>query len=438
MPSVPSIKSGCAKAAVILGAGENGLGAIRSLREAGVPTIIVGFRRSAPGLLSRYPVRRLFARPSGDVDEVILSALETIREDRPVLIPTADLYVSFMIRNRDRLASRFDFCIPPSTLAETLLDKAKQYRLIADVGIPMPKTVVSLRGQWECLGRALGFPIIVKPRRWADTRALEAKNRVVKSEEELRSLLAKYDSQLDRFLAQEVIPGGDCNQWVCNCTFGRDHKLIGAFVFRRLRLSPAHRGVTSYAISEGNPEVLSLVARLGTALQYVGPAMIEFKWDPRDGAYKYLELNPRIGLCNYFDTTCGVNNVYYTYALAVGKEVKKTRICQRDGLMYLSLLSDFYSRMKDGEKLGSILCHYLANAARPHVGAYLDWRDPFPGIITALRQAPWVVRSTARRILALFTNAAAGLLSSSRRSHNSRCPERGCAAGRGCRRQASR
>ncbi|MBN2292957.1 MAG: hypothetical protein JXM70_11060 [Pirellulales bacterium] len=368
--------------AVVVGTGSNPLGAIRSLHRVKIPTVIVTGSKNDPAFHSRYPLHRIVVPKSDNRDATLLSVLESLPYDRPVLIPTNDYLVSLVVRNSERLSSRFDFCTPEPDLAETLLDKARETELVRKSGVPIPKTFLNLDSMYPDMRETVQFPIMIKPKTTWYAKRFGAKNRVVRSPEELCAILKTHEDMLDCLLIQEVIPGDDSQQWVCNCTFSRSHELISAFVFRRLHLSPAHRGVTTYAISESNQQVLSLVASLGRELQYVGPAMVEFKFDHRDKLYKYLEINPRIGLCNFFDTTCGVNNVYQTYRLAAGESVESGHLGQRDGVMYLSLASDLYARFEDGEQLTSILYEYLSNAWRPHVGPYFSLADGHPALTT--------------------------------------------------------
>jgi D-aspartate ligase len=226
---------------------------------------------------------------------------------------------------------------------------------------------------------------------------LGRKNLVVRTREELDSFYQNFSSDLWAMIAQELIPGGDDTIWECMCTFSRSQEMIDAFTFKKLRVSPPHFGVTSYAVSQRNQEVIRLSSKLGRALQYIGPADIEVKFDMRDGQYKYLEINPRLGMCNFFSTVCGVNNVLYAYHLETGGTPESDRFQQREGLMCISLYEDLYSRHQDGESLLSALRHYISNITRPHVGAYFAWEDLRPAFMMGAFHFSEVSRSLARK-----------------------------------------
>ena len=143
-------------------------------------------------------------------------------------------------------------------------------------------------------------------------------------------------------------------------------------------LSPAHFGVTSYATSTINHDIIKQTIKLGKGLKYCGSAMIEFKLDDRDNTFKYIETNPRIGMCNFFDAFCGRNNVYAIYCLA--KSIPFNRTPQKENCIFLSVYEDIYSRYKSGQGILDILRAYISNWNKKHTFAYFVWHDPVPAL----------------------------------------------------------
>jgi predicted ATP-grasp superfamily ATP-dependent carboligase len=300
--------------------------------------------------------------------------------------------------NRQSLADRFRFSIPPADLATLLLDKRSELALIERLGFAIPKSASVLPDSPEELEAALLLPIIVKPRSFAHHHEFPFKTLVIRNRAELVEFYANRRNVLDLLVAQEVIPGEDSMLWKCDCTFNESHNIVGAFTFHKIRMVPTHFGVASLAVSVYNPNVVTIAENLGKALRYTGPANIEFKVDARDGQYKYIEINPRLGLCNFFDTSCGVNNAWYTYRLALGEDLSPEMPRQRDGKLYCSVLNDVSARWKDGEGLTRILRHYLTYWSRPRVGAFFFWRDPLPGTLYTVRFAGRALGKIAKRI----------------------------------------
>jgi predicted ATP-grasp superfamily ATP-dependent carboligase len=384
--------------AVVLCEGTNGLSVIRGLARVGVPTVALAADRGEIALWSRYPARKLclpaVGRPEGM--PALLEFLHTL--PGAVLIPTADRHVDLLSAHRAALAECCRFCLPPENVVRMLLDKRTELRHMQQIGIPIPRSVLELPPSAGELERLLPYPLIVKPRSFAYQGTLVFKTLLIRGRPELDDFYQGYRERLDGLIAQEVIPGDDSTLWKCDCTFNQRSEMIVAFTFHKLRMIPAHFGVASLAESAGNPGVAALVARLGAQLAYTGPANVEFKFDRRDGEYKYIEINPRLGLLNYFDAVCGVNNAWYTYRLARGEELERLDVLQRDGVIYCNLFDDLYSRLKDQEPLRRIVGHYLSLWNRLRVGAYFNWRDPLPGVIQTGRWGQFVCRSLARKV----------------------------------------
>ena len=90
--------------AVVLCAGMNGLGAVRSLGIAGVPTIAVTLSSNEPVVRSRFG-EKLVVENAMDGEEALLKELLRIGGQQDVLIPTSDSFVTFIGRNRNHLES---------------------------------------------------------------------------------------------------------------------------------------------------------------------------------------------------------------------------------------------------------------------------------------------------------------------------------------------
>lgn len=374
------------RTAVVLCEGAGGLGAIRALHKHRVPTVAVAFDRQATVLASRLPRRKIHvdAGGAGDLDAGLLAALRPLGSEHPVLLPTSDRMVAFMHRNESALAEAFSFCLPDARLAETLNDKHAETRLIASLAVPLPRTVQDLPARALDLERVLGLPLIIKARSSEHKPVLGRANVVATTREQLEAFYQKHAASLASVLAQEVIPGADDTLWLCSGVFNRRHQLVQALVKRKLRMSPPHFGVCSLAVSAVNRDVLDLARLLGERLGYTGHASIEFKWDHRDGLYKYIEVNPRIPASVSLDEASDVSTVWTTYRLALGDDVAAGPLRQRDGVVYVKLLEDVVNRLADGERLGAILSQYLRLLFKRRVGAHFTWHDPRPGLAFAL------------------------------------------------------
>jgi D-aspartate ligase len=387
--------------AVVLCAGLNGLGAIRSLGFAGVPTVAVTLSDDESVLQSRFG-EKLVVDQSKDGERALLEALLTIGKYGDVLLPTSDSFVTFIGRNRALLESSFDCCIPAGELIQILVDKAEETRRIESIGVAIPKTVRSLPSLPHNLMASLDFPMILKPRTSEIARELRIKTAPVWNESGLLDWYCQYENHLSDFIAQELIPGGEGTQWECLGVFDRKHRLTSCFTFRKIRTAPSGFGVTCFARSEWNPEIAAIVQGIGAEIGYCGPADFDFKYDCRDATYKYLEMNPRLGMCNYFGTRCGVNCAHDSFLAASGQKTEKPIRRQQNGILFLDVFDDLYGRAggqrKSLQSICSAICEYTRLSIENVHYAYFDQADLGPWLWTTSRNLQRVASSVRRKL----------------------------------------
>ncbi len=377
---------------IVLSAGPNGLGAVRSLYKENVSVSIITANQLEPVMSSRLPCQKVVLKKGLDAEE-LLAVLLAWPSSGQVLIPTSDWYVDFLVAHQDKLCEKFKFVLPKGELSSKFIDKRAEVELVKGF-VEVPKSILNLPSSVEGLLDVISLPIIIKPRS-NELNRIGQKNIQIHNNEQLQGFYKKYSGVLDYCIAQEIVVGDDANLWVCNCVFNLKGELVNAFTFQRLQLTPPHFGVTCYAKSKVNEEVLAQVKNLGKGLGYIGPAMVEFKVDDRDGKYKYIEVNPRLGLCNYFDTSCGKNNVFATYCIAVGQSF--TEQAQKDNRMFLSFYEDLYSRYRDNQNTLSIVSTYFSNIFKSHTFMYFAWSDPWPAFAVGYRQWKRTVLSVVNK-----------------------------------------
>ena len=380
---------------IVLAAGPNGLGVIRSLHIENTAVITVNTSKKDISNFSRIPREKhtIQGRTDKERQQWLLAFLQ--RQPRnTTIIPTSDWFVSFLTEHTQALEQNCLFLLPAKEVTELLIDKALETKVIGEV-VPIPKTIQTIVDKQQLVSE-LEMPIIIKPRSHKHM-VLGQKNIVIQNSNDADNFFAHFSDKLKHLIAQQVILGADDLQWVCNCVFDLDSNMVQGFTFNRLKLSPSHYGVTSYARSEHNQEILALSKKVGKSIKFIGPAMLEFKQDPIDGKYKYIELNPRLGMCNFFDTSCGINNAYATYLLAAGRIVSKNSPMQSNKV-FLSFFEDFFSRKQDGETTLSIFKDYLSKFTKQHVFIYYVWWDPYPAIHLAATQVGQFIKSSYKKI----------------------------------------
>lgn len=383
--------------AIVLATGLNGLSTVRSLGAAGIVVWAVVDSVRQPCARSRYC--KVAVRRAGETLDATLDRLAAQHGVASgVLLATSDATAHEIANSRVLDRTGFFFAGPHADTVAVLVDKRRELTTIASVTSALPASEVQLPQGTEALLSRLRLPIIFKPRTQTLADRLRIKNRVVQTPEGVCAFYETYSTELDSFIAQEVVSGSDGDVWQCDAVFDKHSDLISTFTFRKLGMAPPHFGVTTLGRSESNPTVVSLTRAIGRAIGYVGPAGFEFKRDSRDGEYKYIEINPRFAMANWFDTCCGVNTAVRTYEVALGSARGTTDI-QRNGVAFLDLYGDLYSRLVDDrESVASVISRLAHLLVTPRVSAYWYWRDPMPGLIALQRRVFRVTSALGRRI----------------------------------------
>lgn len=391
--------------AVVLSHGPGGLGAVRSLARRGVDVTAVLLETSDTARYSRFASKVIDVAASDNAkrDARMLSVLSQLDRDGAAILATSDAGVSFLSRNRDELARKYRFALPEGDLIDALNDKSREVALIESLGFALPRTIANLPVDCRALIGRLRQPIIFKPHSFAEHDLFPKKNEVVYDVEGVERFYSQWSHALHGLLAQEVIPGPVSYSWVCSCTFDASSDLLDCMTRQKFRTIPPEFGTSTYSVCRDNEAVVKLARDLGRRLRYVGHAGIEFRWDDRDGVYKYIELNPRIPGEVGFDAACGLPTVWNSYLVALGESARCSGKPQRQGLVFHDMHRDILTLRSSRVAIPKILGVQLSMLFRRTNGLYFAVDDIKPGAVVAsrfLRELAEAARRTlARRFL---------------------------------------
>jgi len=275
-------------------------GVARSLGRLGVAVYGVK-RRGSPHTRSTY-VRKLLpwdveGTPPEATVEYLLAAARRI-EGRPILIAADDASSMVVADHADALADAFSFPRPPEGIARALYSKRDMHELCRRHDVPTPDTAsLSSRAEAERFAERSGFPVVIKAIDAA--RMVQAGGERTVIARDAQQMLAAYDRLEDplepNLIIQQYIPGGPDSVWMFDGYFDARSECRFSAIGRKLRQHPPTTGVTSLGICEHNPEVEALTRRFMRDVGYVGALDCGWRWDARDGRYKLLDVNPRLG-----------------------------------------------------------------------------------------------------------------------------------------------
>mgnify|MGYP000475323205 CR=1 FL=1 len=254
---------------------------------------------------------------------VLLSTLANTAEcfgNRPLLLlGCGDWYVRLIVENRAVLEKPFIIPYIGEDLLNRLTEKDRFYELCAEVGVPVPRTVVfdaSADGDDPAtVTLPFPFPVVAKPASSAAYHYADfpGKQKVffLRDATELRATLAAVQSSRyeGKLLIQETIPGDDTSMRILTTYSDRDGKVRFASFGQTLLedMRPMGVGNPLAIVSRTDETIVTEAARLLEAVGYTGFANFDIKVDPRDGSHYFFEINTRLGRSNYYVTATGMN-----------------------------------------------------------------------------------------------------------------------------------
>ncbi|HEX6498412.1 MAG TPA: hypothetical protein VF054_05190 [Micromonosporaceae bacterium] len=293
-----------------------GLGIIRSLGRLGVPVYGVHEDRLAPAASSRYLRGRWYwssderdpggAAP-GDPERVrdgLIRLADRIGR-RAVLIPTDDAGAIFLAEHGEALRERYLFPAIRPELPRRLADKHQMYAMCRERGIPAPDSVLPTSpDEVAAFVDRVGLPVVAKltqPWQRHDS-ATPRGTTIVRSRAHLDTLTSRLDARRDggsgfgRLLLQEYVPGsGTDTDWFFHGYCDERSTCRPGFTGVKDRSYPAGAGLTTFGRAVDNPAIREPIEKLLTDLSYRGIVDVDLRWDSRDGSYRVLDFNPRIG-----------------------------------------------------------------------------------------------------------------------------------------------
>ena len=371
-----------APGAVVIGGDHQGLGIARSLGRRGIPVHVIDDEASI-ARASRF-VQHVTRVRDLRSESSLLDALALARRrlGRPgwVIYPTRDENVAAVAANRDALEA--DFRVPTPGLASirSVWDKRETYRLAKQLSIPIPKTWFP-RAEADLAAIDMDGPLVVKPaikehffyvtraKAWrADTRAELASSF-------RRAAAIVGDGEV---IVQELIPGGGQEQYAY-CALFRDGRAIADMTVRRRRQHPSDFGrASTYVETICLADLAAPSTRFLSATGYYGLAELEFKRDPRDGAYKLLDVNARTWGYHTLGPAAGVDFPYLMFRDQMGERVDEVHA--RPGVRWVRLATDLPNAVRDFRSGTLRPRDYLRTLLAVNTEAVFSLRDPLPGL----------------------------------------------------------
>ena len=267
---------------------KHSLGIVRHLGRQGVFVSLAAGSKESLACRSRF-CREVILAEDSQPEALVATTLKAVRERNfDLIIPVSYSMTLALAQRKDELLPYTRLEVAPEQCVAMAADKLQMTVLAQRLGVPAPRTV-SCSELEELAG--LRFPVVIKPKRETPGRP---PIRYARNPAELRILLegssnTAGDGGFADLIIQEYIPGHGCGLFA---TYQRG-VCKRVFMHRRVREYPASGGVSSCAESFYDSKLADHGRRLLDELNWHGVAMVEFRYDSRDGEFKLMEINPK-------------------------------------------------------------------------------------------------------------------------------------------------
>jgi D-aspartate ligase len=366
------------------------LGIARTLGRLGVPVYGVQEDRWAPVARSRYLRGRLPWMDAGAAKQNLPRLLKLGRAlgGRAILVPTDDVGSVFVAEHAQALQEWYRFPRQDPRLVRSLCNKKQLHHLCGEFDVPTPETwFPTTRDEvLELLGAAV-FPVVLKAiDPWLLHRGTQLASVIIANDGD--ELLRWYDQMEDprhpNLMLQEYIPGGPESIWMYNGYFNAHSESLVCFTGRKLRQHPPYTGMTTLGVCASNEVVEATTKRFMKAIGYRGIVDMGYRYDARDGQYKLLDVNPRIGAT--FRLFVGGNGIDVARALYLDLTGQRVEMAgAREGRKWLVEGYDTISSLRYVRDGRLSLTDWLRSFRGVDEGAWFALDDPLPFAVMWLR-----------------------------------------------------
>lgn len=310
------------------------LGIMRSLGRVGVAVHGIDPHPTSAALFSRYCRKKFFwdvdgATPQATVDYLLKIGKEIGK--RSILINTTDNSCNLLATYADLLSEWYIFPRLSPDLVRALTNKKEMNELAQKWDVPTAKVFIpSSTSDVKDYAQNAVFPVMLKEIYRGGAPGTGKRMFIAKTKDELLRLYSENEDPLSpNFMLQEYIPGGDDSIWMFNGYFNESSDCLFSLTGRKIRQSPVHTGVTSLGICLRNDQIDQMTRRMMKGIGYRGMVDIGYRYDARDGKYKVLDINPRIGSSfRLFVGDNGLDVPRAEYLDLTGQKVPSSRIVE--------------------------------------------------------------------------------------------------------------
>jgi len=366
-----------------------GLGAARSLGRLGTSVYGIGGSRRIPSTRSRYFKDWFFHKmdantPDEDIVDFVLDVAAKIGQSVPLI--TVDVFACLVAKNYETFKEFFILPEMDPALVPNLSNKWEMQLMAEKHGVPTAKAVApkTKKDVEEFLENAR-FPLLFKASEWTDVDTRPSDRMVITNspEELFRQCEIFQQQECPHVILQEYIYGKGTQDWIFNGYFDDHSDCLLAFTGKKTRQAPVRTGYASLAECSTNEVVKSTSIKFLREIGYKGPVDMDFRFDPKDGLYKILDVNTRIGASfRLFVCRDGLDIVRAMYLDRTGQKIPED--IGSDGRKWIVEDRDFRSSYTYYRENALTIGEWLRSLRGVKEAAWFACDDPMPFLMQFL------------------------------------------------------
>lgn len=278
---------------------------------------------------------RFFKEVYSDIkanDESLYDLLE--REHFDVLLPVSDMTVPFLSKNKDHIENKFGVkcAVPDYQHVYRVEDKSRFMAFCEERGVPHPKTARLSEVVLEKVAGEVGFPALIKPDYSVGARGITKVRSIEELQEKYPSINQKYGScTLQEFIENK--------EYYYNVMLYRDAKgrFLAYVILKIVRMYPIGAGSSACCITVENDDVLKICKDCLDKLNWVGMADFDVLQRSDNGAYKIIEINPRVPASLRAAAVSGINFPEIIVNDAIGESLPEYHYSPGKVLRYMGI-----------------------------------------------------------------------------------------------------
>ncbi|WP_158589248.1 ATP-grasp domain-containing protein [Atopobacter sp. AH10] len=237
---------------------------------------------------------------------------------KKIVFGSEDWYVEHIIQYRKVFPDKWTVPYVDMSTLKKAVDKARFYEMCEKIGVAYPKTWTVKE---PILPKDAKGRLVVKPAITPSYQNLKFKGKAkvyfCENAEEAQNCLTlmRNGGYPDAFIIQEWIEGSDSDQAVVTCYRSIHDCQVKLLSFGRILVEDHSKGgVGNHLVvltENDHSDVFEQVKKLMEAFDFTGFANFDLIYDKKRGEFVFFELNPRLGVSNYYVTAGGQNVARY-------------------------------------------------------------------------------------------------------------------------------